>query len=68
MSFLQKKYEFTKMILIGINYKIRRRWKNVKIKSRCNTWGVSTEREVSLKTGSEIVANLNRDKYEVLIL
>ena len=27
--------------------------------------GVSTEREVSLKTGSEIVANLNRDKYEV---
>ena len=24
--------------------------------------GVSTEREVSLKTGSEIVANLNRDK------
>ena len=27
--------------------------------------GVSTEREISLKTGSEIVANLNRDKYEV---
>ena len=27
--------------------------------------GISTEREVSLKTGSEIVSNLNRDKYEV---
>ena len=27
--------------------------------------GVSTEREVSLKTGSEIVSNLNRDKYQV---
>ncbi len=27
--------------------------------------GISTEREVSLKTGNEIVNNLNRDKYEV---
>ena len=27
--------------------------------------GISTEREVSLKTGSEIVSNLNRDKYAV---
>ncbi len=27
--------------------------------------GISTEREVSLKTGKEIVNNLNRDKYEV---
>lgn len=27
--------------------------------------GISTEREVSLKTGSEIVANLDREKYEV---
>ena len=27
--------------------------------------GISTEREVSLATGNEIVNNLNRDKYEV---
>ena len=27
--------------------------------------GISTEREVSLNTGAEILANLNRDKYEV---
>ena len=27
--------------------------------------GVSTEREVSMNTGSEIIKNLNRDKYEV---
>lgn len=27
--------------------------------------GISTEREVSLKTGKEIVNNLNKDKYEV---
>lgn len=27
--------------------------------------GISTEREVSLKTGQEIINNLNREKYEV---
>ena len=27
--------------------------------------GISTEREVSLNTGAEILANLNRDKYEL---
>lgn len=27
--------------------------------------GFSTEREISLKTGAEIISNLNREKYEV---
>lgn len=28
--------------------------------------GISTEREVSIKTGKEIVNNLNKEKYEVI--
>ena len=27
--------------------------------------GISTEKEVSMNTGKEIIKNLNRDKYEV---
>ena len=27
--------------------------------------GISTEREVSLKTGKEIINNLNKEKYEI---
>ena len=64
--FCRKKYEFTKDVLIGISYKLKKEMKKMsKLRVGVIRGGVSTEREVSLKTGSEIVANLNRDKYEV---
>lgn len=28
--------------------------------------GISTEREISIKTGLEIINNLDKDKYEVI--
>lgn len=53
------------MMQIYYNKKTRKEEKMSKLRVGVIRGGVSTEREVSLKTGSEIVANLNRDKYEV---
>lgn len=53
------------MMQIYYNKKTGKEEKMSKLRVGVIRGGVSTEREVSLKTGSEIVANLNRDKYEV---